>query len=127
VDLPEAFYRPYYEPVKRPAKKQKATSGLRRGGVGDLLSEWEPPQSDVATFWEIYHDLDGITDTPRLSQIKSEVMAAATKHGLTVKGDLDKSIFTFIEMGACPWSHEMCPCPDLVEDGRCKKRMLVSG
>lgn len=127
MDLPEQFYRPYYEPA--PKKAPKAPKASRRGGaMGDLLSDWEPPQSDISTFWEIYHDLDGDGDgaaSPEAAKIKAAVTAAAGAKGLTIKGDLDKTIEAFLEVGSCPWVHEMCPCTRLTEDGVCKKKMLV--
>jgi len=120
VNLPEPFYRPYYKP-----KKAKPKPPPRRGGaMGDLLSDWEPPKSDIATFWDIYHDLDG-KETPQAAKITAAVLAAAGEKGLTVKGDLGKTVLTFLELGSCPWEHEMCPCSRLIEEGYCKKKMLV--
>lgn len=122
LDLPEAFYHPYYEPAPEPVKRARP----KPGGVGDLLSDWEPPKSDIATFWEVYHDLDGDgAASPEAAKIKTAVTAAAGAKGLTIKGDLDKTIEAFLEVGSCPWAHEMCPCTRLTEDGFCKKKMLV--
>lgn len=121
TDLPEAFYHPYYKPKKKP----KPPAPRRGGAMGDLLSDWEPPKSDIATFWDIYHELDDGAASPGVAKIKAAVTAAAGAKGLTIKGDLDKTIEAFLEVGSCPWVHEMCPCTRLTDDGVCKKRMLV--
>jgi hypothetical protein len=122
MGLPEAFYQPYYKPKKKP----KPPTPRRGGAMGDLLTDWEPPQSDIATFWDIYHEMDGDgAVSPEVAKIKAAVTAAAGAKGLTVKGDLEKTIQAFLEVGSCPWVHEMCPCTRLTEDGVCKKKMLV--
>jgi hypothetical protein len=125
MKFPDISYTTPHKPTPKkrtPPPKRPANQALSM-----FSDEWEPPKTKIGEFWELYHDMDNAPDTPEVSKVKARILAVANAKGYVIKPDLSKTVRVFLEMGKCPWSHEMCPCARLKQEGYCKKGMIAKG